>query len=414
MSTHPLFSAIWAAGRWGDWVASKGGALFGMLFWGILCLRPESPHALQVCVLALVSAAGFGLWGHVLNDWGDIEADAAAGKPNRVAGLPRITRWLLLGFALLLMFGPWWWLPFTPAAAALLVLELTFFVAYSIPPLRLKERTFWAPVADALYAVVVPASLAFLTLGYYATETVPWFKGHLLLWLAALFLRGVRGILLHQWADAENDRLTGCATYGNLLPAGTLLRQVHLLAGVELGFLLLALLLTDGAALGVGLLALGSALFSAVDLPRPDETQREAPQPAILNGLLDSFYQSWLPLWVLLVLVVEHPFGLVFLAVYLLVPGFRSAGLNAALYGTARLLRRAAMAFWYIITSYLPSVARWFYIAIVLEGYLFFHFRIWIPLRYRLLPWLFWRIRWVLSRVVNYTIYYGRKVFKIF
>jgi hypothetical protein len=408
MLASPLLRTIWATGRWGDWVASKGGALFGMLFWTVLCLRPHSPDALQVCFLAVVSAAGFGLWGHVLNDWGDIHADAIAGKPNRVAGLPGYVRWLLLALALLLMILPWLGLPFTAQAAALLALELLLFVAYSIPPLRLKERLFWAPIADSLYAVVVPAGLAFVTLAFYSTEVASWWDAHLMFWLAALFLRGLRGILLHQWKDAENDRLAGCRTYGNLLPTGVLLKQVYLLALVELGFLMAALIWTEGLALGVGLLALGSALFSAVDMPRREDAANEEPQPSPLNGLLDSFYQSWLPLWVLVFLAPEQPLWAVFLGVYLLVPGFQPAWLGAAFRFMLRALRRVGKELRYFAFSYLPSLAQWFYTAVVLEAYFFLRYRLWGLVWHRGLLCLFWRIRWVFSRVVNYGIYYVR------
>ncbi|MBK7147458.1 MAG: hypothetical protein IPH78_01240 [Bacteroidetes bacterium] len=97
----------------------------------------------------MFTAAAFG---YFVNDFSDIEEDNLAGKSNLVQRIPygfRILVFFLLGLTViafqLILNHP------TSVAFQLSLLHLAVFVAYSVRPVRLKERSFWGALCDALY-----------------------------------------------------------------------------------------------------------------------------------------------------------------------------------------------------------------------------------------------------------------------
>jgi 4-hydroxybenzoate polyprenyltransferase len=193
---------------------------------------------LEVAATVILGAA----FGYGLNDVADRASDARAGKPNRAAGLGggSLSLFLILtaggAFALSLAWSR------DALAPALVVLALGLAVAYSVPPLRLKERGRAALFGAAAAQWAIPV------LAISAAE--PGGELHATSWLFALLSLAIgnRWIVMHQLSDAPRDRLAGVRTYAS---AG---RDVnHVLQG----------------ALGCELVLLGAAL--ALAWPRTAE-----------------------------------------------------------------------------------------------------------------------------------------------
>src|SRR5262245_59248631 len=143
-----------------QWWKPKAGSLLHILYLVMFIGALPFARSLVLLVAALVTIAGIGIFGHLINDWCDIEVDRIAGKKNQLA---RFTFWqkvLAVVGALVLALLPWAILPFDRASLILLVTEFLLLIVYAAPPLRIKERIYLAVVTDAVYAYALPAVLA--------------------------------------------------------------------------------------------------------------------------------------------------------------------------------------------------------------------------------------------------------------
>lgn len=170
--------------------------------------------SLVLLVPALVTIAGIGTFGHLLNDWFDVEADSKANKKNRLAHFSLWKKSLAVLGALVIALLPWIILPSDRLSVVLLIGEFLLLALYAAPPVRLKERVYLAPITDAAYAYAVPAALAahtsFLASG---KPYGPLFIGALLGWQ---FFLGVRHFLNHLAFDRINDLVSGPRTLATI------------------------------------------------------------------------------------------------------------------------------------------------------------------------------------------------------
>jgi 4-hydroxybenzoate polyprenyltransferase len=166
-----------------------------------------SQTASLVLVMLIVSAVGN--HGYALNDLFDMDEDRRTGRPNfaqavgrrRTAGVIAASALLALTLA---------WIAAGPWGCALALAALSLSLAYSIPPVRIKERKWLGVLADALAAHVFPAALALMTVRHlHAAQPSPLAAGCILAWSAAA---GLRGILSHQLHTALRDLKGGLAT----------------------------------------------------------------------------------------------------------------------------------------------------------------------------------------------------------
>jgi 4-hydroxybenzoate polyprenyltransferase len=275
--------------------------------------------ALGAILASAVTILGIAGIAYLLNDLADRDADAKAGKPNFVLDRkPSVVLALALLFAALALV-PWVVvLPLTPRTAGLLVFELALFLAYSLPPARLKDRGGLGAFADALYAHVNPALLAaftFARLGGVTDEELLPFVAVLGLWQLAL---GLRNILLHQLLDLENDRAAGTLTWVAGLGvdrAERLLRYIVVPGELGLFAAYVVLVAADVRALAPGLIVF-IVLTSWVIKAR---WKRALPRDLrnFLFNYVDDFYVEWIPVLILLELAVREPAFLVLLAFHL-------------------------------------------------------------------------------------------------
>ena len=256
--------------------------------------RPLGVAQAAALVLVVLIVCAIGNYGYALNDLFDIEEDRATGRPNfaLAAGSAR-TVWVIVGSALLALVLAW------PAAAlagvGLTVLELMLPLAYSIPPLRIKERKWLGVAADGLAAHVYPAALALMTVrhlgaGWPSALVI----GCVIAWSAAA---GLRGILSHQLHTADRDLKGGLTTVVHDIGRAPLERfVVFVLLPVEAAGFIGAV---AGSGAGPVLWALG-ALYLAAEtyrtLDRRFTVRAFRPEGQRYLPLVDeSFYKAWGP-----------------------------------------------------------------------------------------------------------------------
>jgi glycosyltransferase involved in cell wall biosynthesis len=314
----------------GPWWKPKATNLFSVLFATVLVTGLPFGRALFFFVPSLLTILGIGMFGHLVNDLYDVEADAAVEKPNRLASMPGWRRRAFVAGALALGLCPWLILPCDAPSLALLSLEFALLLAYAVPPLRLKERTVWPILADAAYAYAIPAVLASHTffLASRAPSRGP-FLGALLVWQLGL---GVRHFLNHLAIDRVNDLETGTPTLatekGNAFIHALIRRFV---LPVELsGFWMFLVVVGSPKWLLPGIVAcvllLRSAVYVAVTVGR----RGPWPPYRFSRVNLDWLYQDVLPIVLLGFLIAsDQRFLLVPAALFVVVAGRVGPGIGA-------------------------------------------------------------------------------------
>lgn len=277
--------------------------------------------------LVVVSAVGVAAFGHLVNDWCDLDADARAGKPNMLTGLTLGRRAGFVLAALAVGLGPWLVLAGPPVALLLLVLEVLLLTAYSVPPLRLKARGVIGAFADAGYAYVIPVLLVAVALGPLDAGGQGWLFGVLGAWAGA---HGLRGIAWHQILDLDADRAAGTRTlavrFGSRRVESYL---AHLVVPLEVVLLIVLIALIGEwwlAALAAAFVAWRTfqLLFLWAE-PLALGSLREPRRRVEIVGFeyLNVFVEQWLALAALVALALRSPWW--WIAVALLVVGFRNA-----------------------------------------------------------------------------------------
>jgi 4-hydroxybenzoate polyprenyltransferase len=165
---------------------------------------------LRQVALFLVSCLGIGGFGHLLTDAFDVEEDRRHGKTNSWTSLPPKARWPFVALLLAAAFLPWCGLLNARAGIALVVSELLLFAAYAIPPVRLKERGFAGIVTDALYAYVLPVTVAWIAFAPSLRDGNLVTLALLVAWMLPL---GMRHLARHQHDDLDRDRIAGLASF---------------------------------------------------------------------------------------------------------------------------------------------------------------------------------------------------------
>jgi len=163
------------------------------------------------CLFYLVSLVIGAIYVSIINDITDIDADRAAGKRNRLVGIPAKWRWLFpIGCVVIgMVFGYLMW----PDILTVTFYSLAWiaFSLYSIPPFRFKNRGALGPLCDACGAHLFPTLTMLSGISSISGQSVDFY------WLIIVgiwaFSFGLRGILWHQYLDRENDFKAGIRTF---------------------------------------------------------------------------------------------------------------------------------------------------------------------------------------------------------
>lgn len=209
-----------------EWWGSKGPPIFGTAYATLVFLDASSASTWRWLLFLLLSLVAVGIYTNVINDLTDQYADHISGKPNRMYGRSRLFKLFMLciGIAMGVFFSIFL-IPF-PWALALYVSMFIAFTAYSVRPLRLKQRGFFGPIADAVGARLLSHLFAVVLMIYSAGGTNR-IDNHLLVvwifwvgvWSGAL---GLRTIFRHQIIDMENDKRANINTFAVAASVGTL------------------------------------------------------------------------------------------------------------------------------------------------------------------------------------------------
>jgi 1,4-dihydroxy-2-naphthoate octaprenyltransferase len=171
--------------------------------------RPLSAGALAVLAAVVLTVCAVGNYGYAVNELYDVDEDARAGRANAAAAAGSRRMRAIIG-ASALCADAFAALAGGVLAAALTLLELALPLAYSAPPLRIKERRWLGLWADGLAAHVYPAVLALVAVAHWGLRPVtPALVICVAVWSAAA---GLRGILSHQLHTADRDREAGLRT----------------------------------------------------------------------------------------------------------------------------------------------------------------------------------------------------------
>ena len=186
--------------RWRDWVQSKLPFLAALT---VLLSDTSTPRALAIVATVIAGAA----FGYAVNEVADRSTDAPAGKRNAAAGLS-VAEWLsflvltgagALGLSLL-------WAP-DAAGPILVAAGLGLALAYSIRPLRLKERGALGPAGAAAAQWAVPVLVVA------TAEPDGWLTPEAAAFALLGVAIGLRWMVVHQRRDAAGDARSGVRTW---------------------------------------------------------------------------------------------------------------------------------------------------------------------------------------------------------
>lgn len=284
--------------RWKAWYDSK--LPFFLLCMYYAAMSTESTglpvvHDMAVLFLLLCLYASFG---YVVNSLSDRSVDMAAHKSNALARMSDKSAQALVGtlavggvLATLLTYRN------QPSVAALFGLAFLTAAAYSLPPIRFKERGMLGLLVSAIAQRALPVVIVFQALGM-------WDWTALALCVLSMLI-GLRSIIVHQIVDEEADvraHVRTVATVKGTLFLGRLLTQV--VFPLELTALAAALLLMSMELKLVGAAAVVYALWTGLQVMLPD-WRREKRFSAFSPQILADLYYLYWPL-LLAVLLVER------------------------------------------------------------------------------------------------------------
>ncbi|HHX66408.1 MAG TPA: UbiA family prenyltransferase [Chloroflexi bacterium] len=223
--------------RWRDWGPGKVPVLCSIVFYILLAERALSPARLRDAALFILFAALHSAFGYMINDWGDRDLDRAHGKPNALADMrPRHSLLVLtITGGLALLSG----LPFAsrPWVLPLWIAWAFTAPAYSLKPLRLKERGKMGLLFSFGAQWCLPVLLAFTALGRLGTWDIA-------LFVPAYSAGGATLEIAHQRHDRARDRSTATGTWGARASSDSVERLLHIALWLDrlgLGMVVLAI-----------------------------------------------------------------------------------------------------------------------------------------------------------------------------
>ena len=302
--------------RGNDWWFYKIPPLLAIAYAQILIQDTPTQQSIVTLLTLLISMFFVAAYGHVVNDIFDIEIDSQAGKQNRMASLSKGQQTLLSLSLAILGLIPWWFLGFNSTSAILLGSIYTLLTIYPAPPLRLKERYIWGVVADAATVHAIPTLLVATVFSNLIATSES--GSHFLAIVATVwgFGCGVRGILLHQIWDRDNDLKSGIKTLATKFGVESLRFWINYIVFPLEAILsvVLVLLISQSAPL----LFVSFTIYLLLQF-FSTEYDKLNPSPSVgKNILLHDFYEVWLPLSLVTLLSFRQPLFLILLVLHII------------------------------------------------------------------------------------------------
>lgn len=270
-----------------------------------------------IYILKVLLAVVFGaVYVSIINDLTDIKEDNLAGKKNRMANLSNVGRLALITLSLVIgLFFGYIIYPDT-VSLTFFILSYVVFTAYSAPPLRFKKLGFLGVLCDASGAHLFPALLMAAQLPFAdGIKRNTFWMISIACW--ALFY-GIRGILVHQFHDRENDLKSKTTTYATSIEPSKFQNTEYLILWFEV--LGTAFIIFNIFSLWVTLSAL---IYLVLALGRHFILKYETgliiiPTDKPSQLLLNDFYLVFMPLAVLLSIALNNSYGWIFLIVHIM------------------------------------------------------------------------------------------------
>lgn len=206
--------------RWDEWAESKTPLFFAAAYTWLLTQRTQVTSAdLARAGLWLVFTMCLLAYGYAVNDFSDVKPDRLANKSNAIGRLPQRHAVLFLLFLVLAgLFSLLFYLS-QPWVVLSLLMAYFFATAYSLPPIRFKERGLMGLIVSSTAQRFFPLLVGMSVFGRF--DLVSWT-------MAAVFsLMGLRWILVHQLGDIEADRRGGVRSFARARGAPMALRLMQ-------------------------------------------------------------------------------------------------------------------------------------------------------------------------------------------
>ena len=204
---HSIFNKVSDFIRWRDWGPGKIPVFCTLLAYIALANRNFTMAFVTDFALFIVFATIHSALGYVANDWGDHEIDRLHGKSNAFDNLSRFQAITALAVLFIMAFLSG--LPFVRRPFVLpLWLGWAFFaLAYSLKPLRLKERGIWGLGFSSVAQWTLPVLLTFAAMERFG-------KWDMIVFAIANTISGATLEIAHQRYDRSRDLSTQTDTFG--------------------------------------------------------------------------------------------------------------------------------------------------------------------------------------------------------
>ncbi len=235
------------------WVDSKLPPFVAAIAYGTLAPGPAGAGLAGNLLVLVAIFLLLGVAGHLANDLSDVMVDAVAGKPRPIGRWNRPTAVATVVGVIVAAVGLAWW-RFGATTAGVAALTAAVGTAYSLRPLRLKERGVWGWLSSAAAQRSLPLTIGFQALG--AWDVAAWTL------CAVGLLTGLRYIVVHQLEDRATDRAAGVQTVATAVDPQQLERLLRkLLFPAEVLALALAAVLMSRQVPAVGVVTALFALY---------------------------------------------------------------------------------------------------------------------------------------------------------
>jgi 4-hydroxybenzoate polyprenyltransferase len=195
-----------------DWWQYKIPPLLSIAYAVCMIIRIPFQVAIPLIVAIIMSLSCVAIFGYLINDIYDVEGDQRLGRTSEIVAQPVLNRIVLLSSFFVGGFIPLIFLGLNRGAFITLFMVYLLPALYSMPPFRLKERGILGIFVDSLGMHTMPT--VFVGLSILGNDFQSDFSG---LWLSLAtcwaFSFGLRGIVIHQIQDREQDRVAGFDTF---------------------------------------------------------------------------------------------------------------------------------------------------------------------------------------------------------
>lgn len=276
----------------------------------IIQTNPYPFHHSILLILVLLSAITLGaIYVSILNDATDVAEDTKAGKKNRMAAYTTFQKTILVllplvaGFCIIGVF-----LNSFSYAALFYCAAYIVFTLYSLPPFRLKERGVAGIVADALGSQVFPTLFIAVCMYQYTNQEIQLLPfTFLAVWLLCF---GLRGILWHQLADKENDKVSGLPTLVQNMNEAQLARLGIVIVTIEIIAFATFIMFNHWFLIIPGLVFYFIYIWMQSKIHHIEQILI-VPSNKEYRIFLFEYYQVFLPLSVLLVCIFKNPINII-------------------------------------------------------------------------------------------------------